>query len=232
MTVHAIPLSDAVILHYVGPPLEEGPLPAFFYFSISGKESLTLDPFNQPVTALSGLPLRIFSLDVPGHTTGHNPRDILSLWAKEIREGHNFLSTFCSHVENALRALSKRGCLIDGKVGVAGLSRGAFLALHAAARLPTLNPILGFAPLITPRIPSLKHLDVFHLIPDLMTKTIRLQIGANDTLVGTEIARRFAEELPIELIIYPSIGHKGHGTPPEMFHEGALWMAKQLGSPP
>jgi esterase FrsA len=58
--------------------------------------------------------------------------------------------------------------------------------------------------------------------------------------VGTESCFQFISELsetayqqkisssPIELIIGPSMGHKGHGTPPEVFKDGAAWIRRKL----
>ena len=51
---------------FVGPPLEEGPFPTLIYFALSAEDSLQCDPFNQPVQFLEGLPLRIFSITLPG----------------------------------------------------------------------------------------------------------------------------------------------------------------------
>ena len=251
MNTQSVFLSDNETLHFVGPSLDNGPLPAFFYFSLSGKESLTLNPFNQPVTVLAHLPMRIFSLDIPGHGSGQNPREALNLWADELQKGHDFISAFSSQVEKALNFLSHRHCLIEDKLGVGGLSRGAFLALHLGARLSVFNPILGFAPLTRLDQNELvvkkgvearaTQYNVEHLIPLLLSKSVHLSIGNRDTMVGTTNTIHFAQSLTeakfnaghrlldVELILKPSIGNKGHGTPPDVFAEGAHWMAKQLG---
>ena len=250
MKDQSIFLSDDETLHFVGPSLDAGPLPAFFYFSLSGKESLTLDPFNQPVTTLAHLPVRIFSLDIPGHGPGQDPKEALSLWADELRKGHDFISAFSAKVEKALNFLSHRHCLLEDKVGIGGLSRGAFLALHLGARLSLFNPILGFAPLtcldqsqqvIKKGVTAeAAQCNVAHLIPALLSKTVRLYIGNRDTTVGTMNAIHFVQslteakfkaehrELDAELILKPSIGNKGHGTSPKAFAEGARWMAQTL----
>jgi len=64
-------------------------------------------------------------------------------------------------------------------------------------------------------------------------------IGNYDTRVGTEKCFQTIQELteasieagirtpPVELIIGPSIGHKGHGTPPERFKAGIDWLRRQ-----
>ncbi len=251
MTSQSVFLSDEETLHFIGPSLDEGPLPAFFYFSLSGKESLNLDPFNQPVAYLSRFPLRIFSLDIPGHETGRDPKQAIDYWTEELQKGGDFLTAFTTQVEKALNFLSHRRCLIDTKIGVGGLSRGAFLALHLGAHLSVFNPILGFAPLT--KLDQNEHvikrgvtkeaskLNCDLLTPSLISKYVRLYSGNRDTLVGTTNCFLFTQALieakfkaghkPLdaELILSPSIGNKGHGTAKETFEEGAHWMAQQLG---
>ena len=45
---HKITTASNLEVYFTGPPIEEGPRPALFYFALSGHQSLTLDPFNQP----------------------------------------------------------------------------------------------------------------------------------------------------------------------------------------
>ncbi|MEK7340133.1 MAG: hypothetical protein AABZ92_05425, partial [Verrucomicrobiota bacterium] len=55
-------LASDIQLEYLGPSVDLGPLPAVFYFALSARDSLLLDPFNQPAVYLSQFPLRIFSI--------------------------------------------------------------------------------------------------------------------------------------------------------------------------
>lgn len=229
---------------FKGPPLEEGPLPTLFYFALSDDESLNLDPFNQLVEFLKNEPIRIFSLTIPGHGPDLDPTKAISRWKELYDQGLDPLSPFFAKAAQTIEQLAAQNIL--SKVAVAGLSRGAFCALHIAARTPLIRTVLGFAPLtdlnylqefagFTPRYLSLEP-----LIPKLCDRTIRFYIGNRDTRTGSEncfhLVRDLANEAyeqrirssPIEMIVGPSIGHKGHGTSPEVFKNGATWLKEQL----
>lgn len=245
-----IRVSDHTHLHFKGPELEEGPLPAIFYFALSAKESLDTDPYNQPVVFFNGARVRIFSLDLPAHGPNMLATESLTHWAKDYMAGHDVLSPFLDQCVTAVEYVKHHKLAHSNQIGVMGLSRGALIATHVAARLDYIKPILGFAPLtqmgLAPKfheakdLPKVKALDLMHLIPKLTRRHLRFSIGNNDTTVGTAACYQFYDHLTqaalhekirspqFELLIYPSIGHQGHGTPKEIFHEGARWMAKQL----
>jgi hypothetical protein len=252
MTFHPLELRKDIDAAYVGPPLSIGPLPAVFYFSLSAKESLCLDPFNQPVAYLSSLPIRIFSLTLPGHESGLPPTEALNLWYSEIAAGRNLVAEFVEKIQFTVEHLQSQGALLEGRTAVAGLSRGAFIATHAAAAIPEFQWILGFAPLTNlsyakefapiAHEPKLKAFDLNELANKLIDKKLRFYIGNLDTRVSTRLCFDFIEKLSqtaleqqirspsVQLIINPSIGKDGHGTSKEIFHEGAQWLAEELGA--
>ena len=78
-------------LYYVGPDLEEGPLPCVIYLALSAKESLMTDPFNQPVSHLKNYALRIFSIDLPYHGENLPSTEALKLWAQAFARGEDVL---------------------------------------------------------------------------------------------------------------------------------------------
>jgi hypothetical protein len=243
MTLHR--LSDEV--YFIGPPLSDGPLPTVFYFSLSAEESLSLDPFNQPVTYLSQFPLRIFSITLPGHEDNLPAKEALNKWACAIENGHNIIGDFIHKTQEIVDFLRKEKAL-NNKLAVAGLSRGAFIATHVAAQIPLFKTVLGFAPLTeldrAKEFESIKDnslvtsLRLHQLIPKLTSCSLRFYIGNLDTRVSTRACFDFIEALaqtstsrspPVELIISPSIGKDGHGTSEAIFHQGAHWIAQQLG---
>ena len=71
-------------------------------------------------------------------------------------------------------------------------------------------------------------------------RKLRFYIGNCDQRVGTRNCFDFVDKLSsamfearnrspsVELIISPSIGFQGHGTPKHIFHRGAQWLAEQL----
>lgn len=248
MKVHLLDPSSEIA--YVGPDLSAGPLPALFYFSISAHDSLTLDPYNQPVAYLSKLPMRIFSISLPGHENNLPAREALIRWAEEIARGRNGIADFVDKVKATVQTLIEQNVLIPDRIGVAGLSRGAFIAAHAAASIPEFQWILGFAPLTDlswhKEFEHMQHIPLVHAlglestIPFIHNRSVRFYIGNLDALVSTRRCFDFIEKLAqaaqekgirspdIELIIGPSIGREGHGTSKEVFHAGAQWIAEKL----
>lgn len=246
-----ISLRPDLDLAYLGPDIHAGPLPALFYFALSDDESLTVNPYNQPALFFSDLPARVFSMTLPGHGPGLPSTKAMNIWAEEIEKGHDLVTEFIDKVSIAVDYLLNHNALLMDKTGVAGLSRGGYIAAHAAARLPLFRFVLGFAPLT-----QLSYIKEFHtlvgntlsdalnienLVSRLIDRKLRFYIGNCDTRVGTAECFHFIEALTeaafqngirspqTELIIYPSIGAQGHGTPPHIFNAGISWMAEQLG---
>lgn len=237
-------------LYYVGAPLQDGPLPTLFYFSLSGEDSLATSPFNQPVAYLQSAPLRIFSLDLPAHKKEENPHEAIKKWAEEMAAGRSPLVDFIDECVEAIQHLIKRGIVDESCIGTAGLSRGAFFATHLAARLPAIRAVLGFAPLVDLAFAkdfapiatqdAVQELALINLIPSLIKTHLRFYIGNRDTLVSTKLSFEFITALAdaayethqrppaAELIITSSIGHHGHGTRREIFLDGAEWIKSEL----
>lgn len=243
-------LAQDVQVSFTGPPLDYGPLPAIFYFALSAKESLLVDPYNQPVAHLASYRLRIFSMDLPFHGENFFATEALGKWAEEMRENRDPISPFLNKLEFAIQTLIEQNILLQDKIAVMGLSRGGFIACHAAARMPYIQTILGFAPLtqilFANEFKELQHhpiperLELKHLVDKLYGRTLRFYIGNRDVWVGTTLCYQFIESLvekafeerirspKIELFIVPSIGHRGHGTSKESFTSGAEWAAQNL----
>ncbi len=247
MDIQAVKLKENQALTFIGPPLEQGVMPALFYFALSARDSLTKDPFNQPVQFLEGLPLRIFSMTLPGHEEGLPPENGIRVWAEQM----DLIPEFIDKAKNAVKELITKSIIPSDNLAVAGLSRGAFIAAHLAAVCPEFKTLLGFAPLThlseTEEFKTLgleesaKKLNLSHLIDKLYDRRIRFYVGNQDHRTGTKNAFAFIDQVssyaleqrirtsPIELRIGPSIGYLGHGTSPETFREGANWIKEALG---
>ena len=137
------------------------------------------------------------------------------------------------------------------KIGLMGLSRGGLIASLVAEKFPEVRGIVGFAPMTALSAakefkdlsddPRVQAFNLENHIPSLCEQKIRFYIGNRDLRVGTDRCFRLVQLLteqafqngfrspPIEMIISPSIGHLGHGTAKEAFHDGALWLGKQMG---
>lgn len=236
-------------IYYKGPSLEKGPLPAFFYFALSGEESLTLEPFNQPVSFASHLNMRCFSFTLPFHGKGHQHSHAMSHWAKSLQAGSSMLEDFLDQSIENINFLIDAHLIDKRHIAVGGLSRGGFMATQLAARHEKIDLLIGHAPLI--HLPALKEFnemensaqiqlfDSMALIPKLLSKKVFFLIGNHDTRVGTTHACTFIQKLaaamfaggkrspPAELYLFPSIGYQGHGTPSEVFQQGITWLQKQ-----
>lgn len=237
-------------LFYIGPNLDQGPLPAIFYFALSAKETLTTNPFNEPISHFTNLPARIFSVDLPFHGENLSSVKAMHHWALSIAQEENTLSSFLSELEESISILLSLNIFEKKRIASIGLSRGAFIAMHMAAKFHEIDTLLLYAPLTRlerikefadiPSSPILTSLDINNLIPALSNKAIRAHIGGRDTRVSTDACYHWIRSLiedahannrkfpPIELIIKPSIGYQGHGTSTETFKEGALWLLEKF----
>jgi hypothetical protein len=242
-------------IYFLGKGFEEGPLPAFFYFSLSGEESLILHPYAQPAQILKELPLRIFSFTLPGHNKPQDKFHAIEFWAQQMALGNPIIDDFIEDVLRSIEWLIAIHLVDPLYMVTGGLSRGAFTATLLSMREKRMKALLGFAPLISleeveefkkPRNSTslkdqLQKLNLAAHIEELFhLKGLRFYIGNRDTRVNTDACYTFVREFTekaytqknrqtqCELILYPSIGFKGHGTPSEIFLEGSLWLKKYL----
>lgn len=250
VTCHEIMGPENTKIYWTGKPLEDGPLPAFFYFSLSGNESLCLDPYNQPVAFLSQEKLRTFSLTLPAHGKEFDKTKAMRYWADAFERGEDPITPFLEQAEKAIYFLMEQDFIDSEKMIAGGLSRGAFIATHLAARISEIKYIIGFAPLTNLvkgkdfselQKNSLVHsLSLHQNIEPLVGKEIRFYIGNRDLRVGTDLCFDFIRELAeasyekrirspkVEMIISPSVGFQGHGTSPNSFYQGAEWVKSKI----
>lgn len=244
-----INVTNEITLYYTGPSLEKGAMPSLFYFALSGQDSLAKDPFNQIVQFLSKDQLRIFSMTLPAHQPPLRPENALQGWAADFTQGKDPIEAFLQDVQTAFDYL-ERNNLVNEKMAVAGLSRGGLIALLVAKRAPQIPYILTFAPVTSlanvkefkeiADSPEVAKYEAKNLVSFLSDRSIRIYIGNRDERVSTHLCFSFVEEMVeeafsqgirsprVELTLFPSIGHKGHGTPPEIFKAGADWIEEVL----
>ncbi len=246
---------DGTEICYLGLGPEAGPLPALFYFSLSGEESLTLSPYNSPAALLEGAPLRVFSMTIPGHGEDFDKLHAIKYWADQMAEENYILEEFFEKITSSIDWLIENGYVDPDHIAVGGLSRGAFVATHVAALEKRIKIILGFAPLTklsaTEEFSSAERgvrvkvraatLDLEHLAEKLThIHNLRFYIGNRDERVSTDACYCFlrklantaheirARHMNVELNLTQAIGHKGHGTSPQTFEEGTLWVKDHL----
>jgi len=240
---------------YLGLGPEAGPLPAFFYFALSGQESLQLHPYNSPAALLEGAPLRVFSMTIPGHGPDFDKFHAMRYWADQMAQENYILETFFDAATSAIDWLIKNAFIDPARIAVGGLSRGGFIATHIAARDTRIKTVLAFAPLS--RLRELKEFTSaehssrvkmraealnLELLVDKLTHVhhLRFYIGNRDVRVGTDACYHFirkladkeheirARHMNVELRLTSSTGHKGHGMAPQTFEEGVEWVKHLL----
>lgn len=238
--IHTFMTREGTSVEYIGPPLEIGPLPSFVYFALTALESLTTPPFALPALFAYEKGFRVFSVTLPLHYPHEHHTLAIKRWAEALERGEPIIDQFLEQVEKAVEELEENGYLLPGKTAVGGLSRGGLVATHLAARKEIFSHLLAYAPLT-----SFTYLDEFSpyksynletLIPKLLEKKVRFHIGNRDTRVGTAACFQFITALAdamyaegkrspqAEVMIYPSIGFRGHGTSDKSFKEGIVWL--------
>jgi esterase FrsA len=243
-----LPLQGSPI-YYQGPDLNQRPKPTVLFFALSAYMSLYVDPFNQAVLRLSQQGIRVFSWDLPFHSIDQDPNEAMRQWVDEFARNPAFVSDFIALCQENISYLIEEGYVDPQQLAVAGLSRGGFIATHLAAQDKRIQTVLGFAPLTQPQPleererSASDHFENYALsswVDELVHTRLRFYMGNRDTRVSTDACYHFIRLLTeaafakgirspqVELILYPSIGYKGHGTPPEIFYDGADWVKRQL----
>lgn len=233
-----IPGPTSLEIYHLGPPKTDGPLPTVFYFALSGKDSLTLDPFNQFVQFLADAPIRCFSFSLPGHGPGLKNEEAINYVAAEFEKGIDPLHPFLEAAYANICYLVEEQWIDPAKMAVSGLSRGGFFGSHLALKDARIQTIIAFAPItnLSFLIPNGKPYDLTESIDAFTEKTLRFYIGNRDQRVSTDACFHFIRNVAdrafekgirspkAELIISASVGHMGHGTAPATFLNGANWL--------
>lgn len=226
-----------VVFSYLGPDLDQGPLPALFYFALSAEESLCKEPYNQPTSIIDLLPCRVFSLSLPLHDGSYESSKVaIDKYLESFAKGVDLIFPFIESVYKGINILIDRKDLLADQIGLMGLSRGAIIATYIGARAN--YPIALLSPLT-----SLSTLNLSCLTSQLEKNPFYIAIGNRDLRVGSAQVIDFfgklcknMDSLPsylsldYHLSVYPSIGAGGHGTPEKEFKKAIEWMAKKIGS--
>jgi hypothetical protein len=232
---------NGVDFHYLGPSLSVGATPTIFYFALSSKDTLLVDPYNQPISSFDLNKIRVITCTLLEHEEPKSPYEAIGAWVDQLHKGNDLLTPFFERVSKAIHLMLEKNMIAKDQLGFMGLSRGAFIATHLSRYFDFSLPIVGFSPLIalsqTKEALALGlnycHLDLSHFLKSLIDKKIYYFIGNKDTRVGSKICADFIfdlanlayehsiRSLPFELKVFPSIGYMGHGTPKSIFIEGA-----------
>lgn len=233
-----------------GVPLNAGPCPTLLYLAVGGRDSLHTEPFCQPVDYFLSGSNRAISVDLPFHGEGYDNHTAMNLWALSIAAEDDFFERFLNGIADLLNNLKDNEIIDPAHFSIAGLSRGGFIASHIAAKIPWIKNLLAFAPLtLLNHLAEFENLAEHHLVKkwsllrhteELAHKRIRYYIGNLDTRVDTDSCYTLLRAIVrkgkllglrtcnVEMVMTPSVGHKGHGTLPHIFEEGIVWLKNYL----
>ena len=222
-------------------------MPAVFYFALTAEQSLTLSPINSPAAFLSLKKVRIFSWSLFAHDNKTDPKESMVLWARALKSNSPFVSEFIKTAQNNLSYLIEKKWIKEDAIAACGLSRGGFLSTHWAASDPRIQVLVGFAPLINVHSRGVfaelndssfaRSLDLIHLKDKLSKTYIGYYTGNHDQSTGTmpvmELVKAISDTAytkkirspQTHLFVYPSVGHKGHGTAPHIFYSGSEFIS-------
>jgi pimeloyl-ACP methyl ester carboxylesterase len=87
------------------------------------------------------------SIELPGH--GTDPAgDGLTDWARRVAAGNDLIGEFLIELRSLIDALIRLQCTAPTQIALVGISRGAFLALHAAAAQLPIAHVIACAPVV------------------------------------------------------------------------------------
>lgn len=235
------------------------PAPTLFVFASEMRATLTNEDGGKLGHILSRKGFVCVSLDLPCHgadvRSGENPSDLRG-WRTRLEQGENFVAAFTAKVSEVLDYLIAEKYTDLSSVGVAGTSRGGFIALHSAVAEPRVKYVVGFAPVThlpalaefagTETSEQVRALSVRRFADKLVGRPIWMVIGNNDVRVGTEHCVALLQELvkqsaatvtpaPVELHLVGTINHRLHASPAPQWKqtyaphaEAAAWYLAQM----
>ncbi len=157
----------------------------------------------------------VIACDIPFHPEGITSYDAaLEKLREAARSGQKVITPFAQKVAQALFEMDEKGLISLSQLALAGLSRGAFCAIHTLSALskkcPEISlPVALLAPLMSllPQKESLEEPDSIEreFFPlQLPIPSLFLSIGNDDRRAGTEASvsffQRFAEKAKTALL--------------------------------
>jgi len=203
--------------------------------SLDGTYAVIADRLARDAGALS------VSIDLPAH--GTDGTGTLNEWADRIRTGDDLIGEFIIQLRLYLAYLIEHHYTDPNRIALVGVSRGAFLALHAAAQgvgtqavavmpVVTLASLMEFADLQNDSYVERSHLS--HAVWGLYRHPIYVVAGVTDPRVNTGETINFWRNMTVvgpspnmTLLLAPSsVGHM-LDEPQTRYAETATWIANE-----
>jgi pimeloyl-ACP methyl ester carboxylesterase len=228
----------------------EKPAPVLFLLGGSMDDTVTNETFARIAVPWREAGGMVVAVDSPSHGAEQptDEKNSLRAWRNRLVAGDNFVPTFTARLRGLLDHLIRERLADESRVGVAGISRGGFLAVHFAASEPRVRFIGAFtfvSDLSTlvefngaEQNPLVRSLGLIHLAGRVTDRSLFGIIGSTDYRAGTaraiELIVRVAETAvamgkrpAAELKIVPVAGHQ---LELQDFSTGGGWLASRLQS--
>lgn len=170
--------------------------------------------------------------DLPAHGADVRPDEVglqpLERWAKRVAAGEDIVTPFTRYVSDWIT-----GQRLD-RVVLVGVSRGGFMALHAAARDKRIDGVVAFCPVTDLRLLTefaghqvgglASQLGLGYCADQLRGRPVWIQTPSIDARVNALMTIEFAEVIGAQLVVTPGAPH---GLPDEAIQNHAIeWVSR------
>ena len=222
------------------------PAPTLLLLCGVAVEALTHDDQCRVGRLLAERGWQVASLDLPCHGADTRPGEpaFLHGWRARVAQGEDIVARVQFKVNDVVAHLITARIAAPGRLVAAGISRGGFMALHAAAANPAIQAIAALAPVTDLRTlsefagldedPLTKRLALIHQAEVLADRRTWLMICDDDARVGTDHCIAFSRALvaaavkrkrepQVTLVVVPGSGHHSF---PDWHDQAAAWLAE------
>lgn len=204
--------------------------PLLLVFANDIEQTLGEAPYIQSGRILMDHGFICAALDLPGHGEDQQPGDDNTIkgWRTRMGNGDPVIPAFVARVSALMDHLVAEGRANPERIAAVGISRGGFMALHAAAADPRIRAVAAIGPISDLCIPFEFHgmernpmVQSFSLIrqaPRLVDRSVWACIGNNDERNGTpgavaaimqivEEAKARKKQADVEMHVTSAPGH-------------------------
>lgn len=230
---------------------ETHPAPTLFLFANSAAVTLGDEYYLQCGAQLRHQGYLCVSVDLPCHGNDRRPHEAEGLvgWQRRLDAGEDMVGDFCSCATDVLTHLIDSGQTDPEQIVVCGTSRGAFMAMHWAARDKRVKCIVAMAPItelnVVDEFRSMRHPELadsastYRLVNQLVGRNMWIAIGDCDERISTDSTIAFARQLSTAAAkrqiascvdLHVLSDPRGHSLPASVAKLSASWVVEQLAS--
>lgn len=227
------------------------PAPTLFLFANSAAGTLSNEYYIQCGAQLRRKGYLCVSLDLPCHGNDRHPREEEGLvgWQQRLDAGEDLVGDFSSSATDVLTYLIDSGQADPDRIAVCGTSRGAFMAMHWAARDKRVKCIVAIAPItkldVVEEFHSMRHpgsadsASTHNLVDQLVGRNMWIVIGDCDERIDTDSTIAFARKISAAAAkrriascvdLHVLCDPRGHSVPASVAGLSAAWIVEQFAS--